>query len=145
MRFKHIRTRYAVTMSVLAISMLVVSGSLLAYLYSNEMLENMRTITDQNLQLINNVLDEQVKETYSLFDEIQGNDDIQQWIDFVPQNENERFDKMRGVSTILREYAYADIGITSIFLTDENEQVLDPLYITQPYSNIISNYPALKI
>lgn len=144
MKFKHIRTRYAVTMSVLAISMLVVSGSLLAYLYSVEMLDNMRTITDQNLQLINTVLDEQVKETYSLFDEIQGNDDIQQWLNFEPQNDNERFDKMRGVSTILREYAYADIGITSIFLADENDQVLDPLYITYPYNNIVSSYPSLK-
>lgn len=143
MKFKHIRTRYAVTMSVLAISMLVVTGSLLAYLYSSEMLENMRTITDQNLQLINNVLDEQVKDTYGLFDKIQVNDDLQQWINTVPEDDNERFDKMRGVSTILREYAYADIGITSIFLIDEDEQVLDPLYITQPYSNIISSYPAL--
>jgi len=50
---------------------------------------------------------------------------------------------MRGVSTILREYAYADIGITSIFLMDQQGQVLDPLYITQPYSNIIYEYDAL--
>ncbi len=144
MKFRHIRTRLALTMTVLAISMLIAMGTLLAYLYSSEMLENMRTITDQNLQLMNNVLEDQVKDIYGLFDEIQGNERLQEWVDFEPGNENEQYERMRGISTILREYAYADVGITSIFMVDANGQVLDPLYITQPYSNIIERYSALE-
>jgi len=144
MKFKHIKTRLAVTMSILAIIMLMSAGTVLAYLYSEEMLSSMYTITDQNLQLTNKVLEEKLDDVYGLFDTLQNDEVLQQWVNVRPESDLETFEKMRGISTLLREYAYADIGIMSIFLLDEVGQVQDPLYITEPYSNIVDSYDDLN-
>ena len=143
MNFRKIKSRLVLyTASLILVSIIFVSG-IMTTIFTNELLRNLKVITDQDLQIVNFTLEEELKNIYSTFISIQEREDLQELLAQVNKGDNS-YELTKQISDIIREYAYSDVSITSIFILDLDGNVLDPLYLLEPYSDIIRNYEPLN-
>ena len=144
MRIKYLKVKFILFISILTISIIVVMGTITLVSFSNAMLKEVKTIADQKMHIISRDLEEQLKNVFVLGETIKNNTELQKLIMIKTSNHEELYEKMREISNITRGYAYADVGINSIFVMDNNHQIYDPFYMMSPYKEIVEKYSAYK-
>lgn len=140
MRIKHLRFKFILFISLLTIGIISILGTITVASFSNALLKEVRTIADQKMHIISSDLEEELKYVFNLGEIIKNNEELQSLILIKTSNDEELYEKMREVSNITRGYAYADVAINSIFVMDNNNQILDPFYMISPYKEIIEKY-----
>lgn len=142
MRIKHLRTKFILLISLLTIGIISILGTITVTVFSNAMLKEVRTIADQKMFIISSDLEEELKNIFNLSQIIKNNEELEKLILIKTQSDEELYEKMRKISDITRTYAYADVGINSIFVMDNNHQIYDPFYMISPYKEIVKQYDA---
>lgn len=144
MRISTIRTRFTLYIVAFTTIILFIVVSYIINLYTNKMLDNMKEISNLHLELVTGELDNAIASNYQLFQKIQDNDELQE---LMERNVNEVYTdamKKQDVSEILRDYAYGDISVISVLLSNHEIKIEDPFYQLEPYSSIVSSYEPLN-
>ena len=142
MRIKHLRNKYFLFITVLTIGIIVILGAISITIFSNAMLKEVKTIADQKIQIISSDLEEELKYVFSLSERVLNNQELESKLLLDNDSDESMYEKMRAISEITRAYAYADVGINSIFFMDKYHQIYDPFYMISPYKEIIDQYKA---
>lgn len=143
-RVKTIRARFTIYIILFTMVTLLILLSYVINLYSSKLLEDMKVISRLQLEIVSDEMEKSLNEIYQIFQTIQDNDDLQEVLVRPLGSDYNDGDRKHDVSEILREYAYADINIISIFFIDGDKGILDPFYQIEPYSSIVSHYQPLK-
>jgi len=144
MRIKHLRNKYFLFITILTIGIIIILGVISITIFSNAMLKEVKTIADQKIQIISSDLEEELKYVFSLSERVLNNQELERRLLLEENNYESMYEKMRAISEITREYAYADVGINSIFFMDKSHQIYDPFYMISPYKEIIDQYEAFR-
>lgn len=142
MRIIHLRTKFILLISLLTIGIITILGTVTVTSFSNAMLKEVKTIADQKMYIINSDLEEELKNIFNLSQIIKNNEELHKLFLIKTQSNEELYEKMRKISDITRSYAYADVGINSIFVMDNHNQIYDPFYMISPYKEIVEQYEA---
>ncbi|PKM93850.1 MAG: hypothetical protein CVU84_13130 [Firmicutes bacterium HGW-Firmicutes-1] len=140
MRIKHLRIKFVLFISLLTVGVISILGTITVSFFSNAMLKEVKTIAAQKMQIITSDLEEELKYIFNLSENIKNNQELEKNLYINTTNSEELYEKMRLISNITREYAYADVAINSIFVIDKDNQIFDPFYMMSPYKEIVENY-----
>ncbi len=140
MKIKHLRSKYFLFISLIIISIVAVLGTITVSFFSNALLKEVKTIAAQKMQIISIDLEEELKYIINVAEKIKNNQELEKQLKINTKSEEELYEKMRNISNITRDYAYADVGINSIFIMDTNNRIYDPFYMISPYKEIVEQY-----
>lgn len=144
MSFRTIRTRFAAYIIFFTMIILFIVLTYVVNLYSNTLVDDMKEISHLQLEIVSDELEKAVDNMRQIFQTIQDNDELQVVLNKKLDDEYTDANKKREVSEILREYAYGDIDIISIFFIDNEQAIQDPFYQIEPYSSIVKDYEHLN-
>ncbi|PKM53410.1 MAG: hypothetical protein CVU98_14315, partial [Firmicutes bacterium HGW-Firmicutes-3] len=140
LKMKHIRNRITISVSVVVVCVILVITMIISYIYSNELMRRMAIITDQKMDIIVKNLEEELGKVIELQNSIQDDESLQRLIiEVSKENRNDQYLE-REISEALRQYAYENINVNSIFAFDMNLDILDPLYKIEPYKEIVEEF-----
>ncbi|MDF1618565.1 sensor histidine kinase [Petrocella sp. FN5] len=139
-KFKHIRNRIAISLSLVVVSTMLVATMLISYIYSKELMRQTIVITEQKMGIIVKSLEEELGKVIELQNTIQNDAEIQNLMVGRIEEAEKKHNYEEAISQKLRKYSYANISVNSIFAFDMNGEVLDPLYKIQPYDQIVKEF-----
>lgn len=138
LKLRKIRMRLAIIFSIFIVIVLLTVGILMSFIFSREIIEQTSNVAEHKMRIITRDIDEKVSSVTNLYSNIRDNDDIQRLMQMKTKSEQEEYERIRKISKILRQYAYSDISINSIFAFGLDKKVYDPLYLISPYKEIVS-------
>lgn len=125
---------------VVLVVLLVTLGT--SYISSREIIKQTGDVSEQKIRIITRDIDEKISAVMNQFAIIRDHDELQRLMIQNDSTPEEAYERKRQISSILRQYAYSDITINSIFAFSLDKEIYDPLYLIPPYSEIVSKYQA---
>lgn len=139
-KIKHIRYKIIIYVSLIVICTMLVATSLISYIYSKELKQQVLTITEQKMNIITKNLEDGIDKIIELQNTIQDDNVLQALMTENPVTDAEQHKQEVSISELLRQYSYFNNSVNSIFAFDKNKNILEPLYKIDPYDKIINEF-----
>ncbi|WP_148265311.1 sensor histidine kinase [Desulfosporosinus orientis] len=115
-------------------------ASSISWVYNKKLIEQTGTIADQKMQIITMDMDKEIATILGICDNLRDNEELQQLMNLEDETFWNDYSTMKKISDILQKSVYAYTSVTSIFATNLDKQICDPLYQIYPYREIIADY-----
>jgi len=140
-RIRHIRTRIALSVTMILVVAILLTTTIISNFYTKELVRKSALITEQKMNIIINKLEEEIEKVIKLQNIIQEDKDLQ---NLMLTNKDREINNSE-ISQLLRDYAYGNISVSSIFAFTMDKEILDPFYKVEPFDAIINNYEPFDI
>ncbi|MDF2614610.1 MAG: putative signal transduction protein with a C-terminal ATPase domain, partial [Clostridia bacterium] len=136
---RHLSTRMTIYFSIVIILALIAIASSISRIFSDKLIIEMSGVVNQKMDLICANLDDSLGYIRNLHFSIVNNPSIVSAMQKRPENKTLEDKQINTIKDELDKYKLRDASIQSIFLIDNDKNILDALYALPPYNKIITH------